>query len=132
MGCQGTGLFRVRKHRWRGGIRLFRPKSRVGIWHIFAPPMVGHTGAITICIVAGETKKIRISPLTAAPRCAIISLALKIASIAQSVEQLIRNQQVVCSSHIASSTPEALRYRASGDFLFSAAQCRPCGFLTLF
>ena len=27
----------------------------------------------------------------------------KYASVAQSVEQLIRNQQVVCSSHIASS-----------------------------
>ena len=35
--------------------------------------------------------------------CAILSLAESHAGIAQSVEQLIRNQQVVCSSHITSS-----------------------------
>ena len=33
-----------------------------------------------------------------------ILLQKKYAGIAQSVEQLIRNQQVVCSSHITSST----------------------------
>ena len=37
------------------------------------------------------------------------------ATVAQSVEQLIRNQQVVCSSHISSSTPE--RIFCSGVFM---------------
>ena len=42
------------------------------------------------------------------------SLATRNAGIAQSVEQLIRNQQVVCSSHITSSknleTPTVSRF----------------------
>ena len=41
------------------------------------------------------------------------------AGIAQSVEQLIRNQQVACSSHVSSSTNR----RKSDDF------CRFCHFL---
>ena len=39
----------------------------------------------------------------------------KCASVAQSVEQLIRNQQVVCSSHITSSR-NALWSLAAGHF----------------
>ena len=38
-----------------------------------------------------------------------ILLQKKYAGIAQSVEQLIRNQQVVCSSHITSSKRTSLR-----------------------
>ena len=38
-------------------------------------------------------------------------LQTEYAGIAQSVEQLIRNQQVVCSSHITSSTSEQASYR---------------------
>ena len=39
---------------------------------------------------------------------------IKVAGVAQSVVQLIRNQQVVCSSHITSSISSAI----AGDFLF--------------
>ena len=42
-------------------------------------------------------------PLTSTRVFDIITKLILIAGIAQSVEQLIRNQQVVCSSHIASS-----------------------------
>ena len=45
-----------------------------------------------------------VSVLTRAKKCAKISFVFeKVAGVAQSVEQLIRNQQVVCSSHITSS-----------------------------
>ena len=40
------------------------------------------------------------------------------AGIAQSVEQLIRNQQVVCSSHIASSIKNPVFSMDTGFFLF--------------
>ena len=41
--------------------------------------------------------------------------AARYAGIAQPVEQLIRNQQVVCSSHITSSNP--MEFRFHGVFL---------------
>ena len=50
-------------------------------------------------------------PLTSSRVFAIITKPIN-ASIAQSVEQLIRNQQVVCSSHIISSRKQ----RKSNDF----------------
>ena len=51
-----------------------------------------------------EEKKQRSSVLTQGKKCVKIPFVFeKDAGIAQSVEQLIRNQQVVCSSHIASS-----------------------------
>ena len=37
------------------------------------------------------------------------SIILKLASVAQPVEQLIRNQQVACSSHVTSSKPTPFR-----------------------
>lgn len=39
------------------------------------------------------------------------------ASVAQPVEQLIRNQQVVCSSHITSSIHLFVRFGQRGVFL---------------
>ena len=53
--------------------------------------------------------------LTCPRPCAKIS---KLASVAQSVEQLIRNQQVVCSSHITSSIRAARRSKRSAGRLF--------------
>ena len=45
-----------------------------------------------------------VSVLTRAKKCAKISFVFeKVAGVAQSVEQLIRNQQVMCSSHTTSS-----------------------------
>ena len=45
-----------------------------------------------------------VSVLTRAKKCAKISFVFeKDAGVAQSVEQLIRNQQVMCSSHTTSS-----------------------------
>ncbi len=45
-----------------------------------------------------------VSVLTRAKKCAKISFVFeKVAGVAQSVEQLIRNQQVRCSSHPTSS-----------------------------
>ena len=45
-----------------------------------------------------------VSVLTRAKKCAKISVVFeKVAGVAQSVEQLIRNQQVRCSSHPTSS-----------------------------
>ena len=56
-------------------------------------------------------------PLTSSRVFAIITKPIN-ASIAQSVEQLIRNQQVVCSSHITSSkhSPGSCRKVMIRDF----------------
>ena len=46
-------------------------------------------------------------------RISKLNLKSEYASIAQSVEQLIRNQQVVCSSHITSSSKRRTLRRSS-------------------
>ena len=48
----------------------------------------------------------------------------KHAGIAQSVEQLIRNQQVVCSSHITRSTRKPLYIKGLRVFTFSGSPAR--------
>ena len=60
------------------------------------------------CTFKNEKKtgreKTMVSVLTRAKKCAKISFVFeKVAGVAQSVEQLIRNQQVRCSSHPTSS-----------------------------
>ena len=60
------------------------------------------------CTFKNEKKagreKTMVSVLTRAKKCAKISFVFeKDAGVAQSVEQLIRNQQVMCSSHTTSS-----------------------------
>lgn len=50
--------------------------------------------------------------------CLLILISHAIAGIAQSVEQLIRNQQVVCSSHIASSKKHPKIFDFEVLFLF--------------
>ena len=50
-------------------------------------------------------------------RSAIIHWQLDLlASVAQPVEQLIRNQQVVCSSHIASSRKSTVNHHSAFSF----------------
>ena len=46
-------------------------------------------------------------------------VAIIAAGIAQPVEQLIRNQQVACSSHVSSSNPRQI---SDGDFVFFEAE----------
>ena len=58
--------------------------------------------------------------------CYNTSRCEKHAGIAQSVEQLIRNQQVVCSSHITSSTRKPLCIKGLRVFLFSDTPDRKC------
>ena len=63
-----------------------------------------------------DREKTMVSVLTRTKKCAKISFVFeKDAGVAQSVEQLIRNQQVVCSSHITSSR-NALWSLAAGHF----------------
>ena len=60
-----------------------------------------------------------VSVLTRTKKCAKISFVFeKDAGVAQSVEQLIRNQQVMCSSHTTSSK------KASKTSVFDAFCCR--------
>ena len=56
--------------------------------------------------------------LTKGFKCAKLRFAVQVAGIAQSVEQLIRNQQVVCSSHITSSMKNPCILNEYRDFCF--------------
>ena len=59
---------------------------------------------ISLSLIEGAYQKTMVSVLTRAKKCAKISIVFeKDAGVAQSVEQLIRNQQVMCSSHTTSS-----------------------------
>ena len=65
-----------------------------------------------------DREKTMVSVLTRAKKCAKISFVFeKDAGVAQSVEQLIRNQQVRCSSHPTSSRHRTLF--ECGAFLYS-------------
>ena len=123
LGILGITQWRLWKELWKMWITSVDGRNRTNYGK---PPVMGESEKK----VGKTVENARCPPeqkrgLTRRRKCDNIYPAVKeqFAGIAQSVEQLIRNQQVVCSSHITSSTPEQSPL-CSGVFLCQRQQRR--------